>query len=74
MKRWIKKLLGIKTWKSDIEIVRVREYGMQDLYTHLLKKEEIRIKGVSITQVVPNTVGGYTNEYLIAISYDYYEK
>jgi len=58
--------------KSDILTVFGGQYEISNVYQKLLNKENIHITSVSITRVDHDGMKGYVNNYMIAISYDYY--
>lgn len=56
---------NIKTYCGD-------KYEISQAYEDLVNKEEIHITSVSITRVDHDGERGYVDNYMIAVSYDYY--
>jgi hypothetical protein len=79
---WIKRLFSKKaeTKQCDIHVVRRSniktycggKYEINRAYSDLVDKENIHITSVSITRVDHDGGRGYVDNYMIAISYDYY--
>lgn len=78
---WIKKLFSKKTEKqcaisgvrrSNIKTYCGGKYEINRAYSDLVGKEDIHITSVSITRVDLDGGRGYVDNYMIAISYDYY--
>jgi hypothetical protein len=78
---WIKKLFRKKTQKqcaisgvrrSNIKTYCGDKYEISRAYENLVNKENIHITSVSVTRVDHDGGRGYVDNYMIAISYDYY--
>lgn len=72
MKR-IKKLFMKKpVRRSNIVTRQGEERYISTVYQNLVDRQDIHITSVSITRVDNLGSKGYRNEYMIAVSYDYY--
>ena len=78
---WIKKLFRKKAQKqcaisgvrrSNIKTYCGDKYEISRAYENLVNKENIHITSVSVTRVDHDGGRGYVDNYMIAISYDYY--
>lgn len=78
---WIKKLFSKKAEKqcaisgvrrSNIKTYCGSKYEINRAYADLVDKENIHITSVSVTRVDHDGARGYVDNYMIAISYDYY--
>ena len=79
---WTKKLFSRKSGAKQCDILTVRrsniktyfggKYEIYRAYSDLVNKENIHITSVSVTRVDDDGERGYVDNYMIAISYDYY--
>ena len=72
---WLKvlKALGLySVRRSNIKTYCGGKYEINRAYSDLVDKENIHITSVSITRVDHDGMRGYVDNYMIAISYDYY--
>lgn len=60
------------TRRSNIKTYCGSKYEINRAYEDLVNKENIHITSVSITRVDHDGGKGYVDNYMIAISYDYY--
>jgi len=58
--------------RSNIKTYCGSKYEISRSYTDLVDKENIHITSVSITRVDYDGGRGYVDNYMIAVSYDYY--
>ncbi len=75
---WIKKIFGIKPRKKLIRRSNIRShignyYDISVIYRDLTGREDIFITSVSITKALKQVGFGHSDEYLILVSYDYFE-
>jgi hypothetical protein len=76
----LKRLIGSKkpalnkpaVRRSDIRTYCGSRYDIGRAYENLINREEIHITSVSITRVDHEGGKGYVDNYMIAISYDYF--
>jgi hypothetical protein len=72
----LKLLFGSKppavTRRSNIKTYCGDKYEISRVYEDLTHREDIHITSVSITRVDHDGGRGYADNYMIAISYDYY--
>lgn len=71
---WIKRLFNKKKTvrRSKIKTYCGGKYEIHQAYSDLVDKENIHITSVSVTRVDNGGTRGYVDNYMIAISYDYY--
>lgn len=71
--KYLKRLFAIhNVRRSNIKTYCGRKYEINRAYSELVDKEDIHITSVSITRVDHDGGRGYVDNYMIAISYDYY--
>ena len=67
----LKQILNIGR-RSNIKTYCGDEYNIQRAYKDLTDREDINITSVSITRVDKKGMKGYVDNYMIAVSYNYY--
>ena len=72
MKRIKKFFMKKPVRSSNIVTRRGEERCISTVYQNLVDRQDIHITSVSITRVDSLGSKGYRNEYMIAVSYDYY--
>lgn len=58
--------------RSNIKTYYGGKYEISRAYEDLVNREEIHITSISITRVDHDGGRGYVDNYMIAVSYDYY--